>query len=146
MRKTSVLLALSVIAGLSLSAAAAASKHRTKTSSSKTHLKHASASRFEPRQRFIDDARATEIQRALIKTGYLTGSPSGHWDAASITAMTKLQADNGWQTKIVPDSRALIKLGLGPSGVSDQPTAQASPASASTTASLGGAAGAAYAR
>jgi hypothetical protein len=28
--------------------------------------------------------------------------------------MAKLQADNGWQTKLVPDSRALIKLGLGP--------------------------------
>jgi hypothetical protein len=28
--------------------------------------------------------------------------------------MGKLQADNGWQTKLVPDSRALIKLGLGP--------------------------------
>jgi hypothetical protein len=29
--------------------------------------------------------------------------------------MEKLQADNGWQTRIVPDSRAIIKLGLGPS-------------------------------
>jgi hypothetical protein len=28
--------------------------------------------------------------------------------------MQKLQADNGWQTKLVPDSRAIIKLGLGP--------------------------------
>ena len=27
----------------------------------------------------------------------------------------KFQHDNGWQTKLVPDSRALIKLGLGPS-------------------------------
>jgi hypothetical protein len=32
--------------------------------------------------------------------------------------MGKLQADNGWQTKLVPDSRALIKLGLGPSTAS----------------------------
>jgi hypothetical protein len=29
--------------------------------------------------------------------------------------MEKLQADNGWQTKLVPDSRAIIKLGLGSS-------------------------------
>ncbi len=29
--------------------------------------------------------------------------------------MVKFQADNGWQTKLAPDSRALIKLGLGPS-------------------------------
>jgi hypothetical protein len=28
--------------------------------------------------------------------------------------MQKLQEDNGWQTRITPDSRALIKLGLGP--------------------------------
>ena len=61
----------------------------------------------------IDSARATQIQTALIKAGYLTGTPSGTWDAQSQAAMEKLQADNGWQTKLVPDSRALIKLGLG---------------------------------
>jgi peptidoglycan hydrolase-like protein with peptidoglycan-binding domain len=65
-------------------------------------------------QRSIDDDRATQIQSALIQAGYLTGPPSGHWDAESEAAMGKLQADNGWQTKLVPDSRALIKLGLGP--------------------------------
>ncbi|HTV09661.1 MAG TPA: peptidoglycan-binding domain-containing protein [Candidatus Aquilonibacter sp.] len=62
----------------------------------------------------MDPERATEIQQALIKSGYLTGEPSGVWDAQSAAAMEKLQADNGWQTKITPDSRALIKLGLGP--------------------------------
>jgi hypothetical protein len=35
-------------------------------------------------------------------------------DDRTKAALSKLQADNGWQTKIVPDSRALIKLGLGP--------------------------------
>jgi hypothetical protein len=65
-------------------------------------------------QRAMDDDRATQIQTALIKSGYLSGAPSGHWDATSEAAMEKLQADNGWQTKLVPDSRALIKLGLGP--------------------------------
>ena len=35
-------------------------------------------------------------------------------DDRTKAALAKLQADNGWQTKIVPDSRALIKLGLGP--------------------------------
>jgi hypothetical protein len=62
----------------------------------------------------IDSERATEIQQALIKDGYLTGEPSGVWDSQSAAAMQKLQGDNGWQTKITPDSRALIKLGLGP--------------------------------
>jgi hypothetical protein len=28
--------------------------------------------------------------------------------------MTRFQNDHGWQSKVVPDSRALIKLGLGP--------------------------------
>jgi hypothetical protein len=58
--------------------------------------------------------RATEIQTALIKNGYLSGEPTGKWDSESATAMQKMQADNGWQTKFTPDSRALIKLGLGP--------------------------------
>ena len=62
----------------------------------------------------MDSERATEIQQALIKSGYMTGEPSGVWDAQSSAAMQKLQAANGWQTKITPDSRALIKLGLGP--------------------------------
>ena len=58
--------------------------------------------------------RATEIQQALIKQGYLSGEPSGVWDSQSSAAMAKLQGDNGWQTRITPDARALIKLGLGP--------------------------------
>ena len=68
-------------------------------------------------QRAIDDTRASQIQGALVKAGYLS-EVSGHWDNASQAAMQKLQADNGWQTKIVPDSRALIKLGLGPNAES----------------------------
>jgi hypothetical protein len=66
----------------------------------------------------IDPERATQIQTARIKAGYLTGTPSGTWDAPTQAAMEKLQADNGWQTKIVPDSRAIIKLGLGSSTTS----------------------------
>ena len=65
-------------------------------------------------QRGIDDARATQIQASLIKSGYLSGQASGHWDAQTEAAMQKFQEDNGWQTKLIPDSRAIIKLGLGP--------------------------------
>ena len=64
--------------------------------------------------RVMEPQRATEIQAALIKGGYMTGTPSGHWDVDSQTAMQKLQASKGWQTKLTPDSRALILLGLGP--------------------------------
>lgn len=80
--------------------------------------------------RAIDSERATQIQEALIKGGYLTGAPSGHWDAESQAAMQKLQGSQGWQTKLTPDSRALIMLGLGPNGGRDslsnvQPVAEA---------------------
>ncbi len=63
----------------------------------------------------IDSDRATQIQTALIRSGYLTGAPSGLWNDETQAAMQKYQADNGWQTKLIPDSRAIIKLGLGSS-------------------------------
>jgi hypothetical protein len=97
--------------------ALAASHARRGPSSPKTSIKRSAKAKVVG-QRTIDDGRATQIQQALIKAGYLTGEPSGHWDAASEAAMGKLQADNGWQTKLVPDSRALIKLGLGPNTAS----------------------------
>jgi hypothetical protein len=79
------------------------------------HSRGAKAStRFALPRTGIAPERATQIQTALIKAGYLNGTPSGTWDAPSQAAMEKLQADNGWQTRIVPDSRAIIKLGLGP--------------------------------
>lgn len=65
-------------------------------------------------QQKIDAQRALEIQQALIREHYLDGKPSGKWDVASEQAMQKYQADHGWQSKTVPDSRALIQLGLGP--------------------------------
>ena len=61
----------------------------------------------------MDSSRATEIQTALIHAGYLSGEASGRWDSGTESAMQKFQADNGWQTKFMPDSRAIIKLGLG---------------------------------
>lgn len=65
-------------------------------------------------QQKIAPERAREIQDALIRQHYLTGEASGEWDARTQTAMEQFQADNGWQSKVTPDSRALIKLGLGP--------------------------------
>lgn len=83
-----------------------------------TSTKHSKKSRVAahhmPAAVLMPTERATEIQTALIKKGYLTGEPTGSWDAQTISAMQKLQADNGWQSKVTPDSRALIKLGLGP--------------------------------
>lgn len=93
--------------------------HHTRSSS---HSKHTKAAIRSVGQRSIDDSRAVQIQTALVKSGYLT-DPSGHWDANTSAAMQKYQADNGWQTKLVPDSRAIIKLGLGPDRDANQAAA-----------------------
>ena len=66
-------------------------------------------------QQKIDSERAHAIQEALIREHYLSGEATGTWNQASEEAMRRYQADHGWQSKTVPDSRALIKLGLGPS-------------------------------
>ena len=65
-------------------------------------------------QRAMAADRVRQIQAALIKNHYLTGKPDGRWDARTRAAMRNYQADHGWQTKLMPDARALIKLGLGP--------------------------------
>jgi putative peptidoglycan binding protein len=66
-------------------------------------------------QKKIDADRAQAIQEALIREHYFNGQATGTWNQASEDAMRRYQADHGWQSKTVPDSRALIKLGLGPS-------------------------------
>jgi peptidoglycan hydrolase-like protein with peptidoglycan-binding domain len=65
-------------------------------------------------QQKIDNARTQAIQEALIREHYLQGEPSGSFDASTQKALQKYQSDHGWQTRVVPDSRALISLGLGP--------------------------------
>lgn len=72
-------------------------------------------------QHSIDDTRASEIQQALSTAGYLSETPTGHWDATTQSAMQRYQSDHGWQTKLIPDSRAIIKLGLGPQTNADTP-------------------------
>jgi hypothetical protein len=76
--------------------------------------KHGTKSARSRGQRSIDEERTVAIQNALMKEHYLSGEPTGVWDQASKEAMVRYQAANGWQTRITPDSRALIKLGLGP--------------------------------
>lgn len=113
MRLGQLALLSSIALTLAIPAAAITRTHRGPASTHKSSAKHSAKPKLIG-PRAIDDQRATQIQAALIKAGYLTGQPTGHWDAASEAAMQKVQADNGWQTKLVPDSRALIKLGLGP--------------------------------
>ena len=81
------------------------SKHgkRTAKSSWKSHGQHG-----------IDSDRTRQIQEALIREKYLNGEADGSWDSRTQAAMRRYQEDHGWQSKVLPDSRALIKLGLGP--------------------------------
>jgi peptidoglycan hydrolase-like protein with peptidoglycan-binding domain len=66
------------------------------------------------RQQVIEARRVRQIQTALIRENYLRGRADGVWDERSKRAMARFQSDNHWQSRLVPDSRALIKLGLGP--------------------------------
>lgn len=94
--------------------APAATKAASKSARHGHHKSKRKASWKKKGQQGINSERATEIQQALIRENYLTGEPTGVWDTRTQAALVKYQGDNGWQTKVVPDSRALIKLGLGP--------------------------------
>lgn len=123
-----------LIIALAATPALAIRSHRHATSSKRHHhyFHHHHRRHVVRGQRGITSERATEIQQALIKQNYLAGSPSGEWDSATEKAMQKFQADNGWQTKITPDSRALIKLGLGPDNSADGTLLNTETASAPT--------------
>ena len=98
-----------------------AQAHTTQTHGSQSRATQASGARKgkskarRPRgQQVIAPDRVREIQQALIREHYLTGEADGQWDERTKAAMQKYQANQGWQTKLTPDARALKKLGLGP--------------------------------
>jgi hypothetical protein len=131
---------------LSAAPAFASRTHRAATSGHAHHksLLHHHAHTVQG-QRGIDPQRAAQIQDALIREHYLTGPASGQWDATTESAMQKYQSDHGWQTKLTPDSRALIKLGLGPQSDATQsvagsavPVSSAIAAPAATTPAIAG--------
>jgi hypothetical protein len=111
-------LAFLISAALIVPSAFASHIHRSPTSgqtSSSHKLTHGKSTSHRARgQQAIDPERATQIQQALIREHYLTGEATGKWDATTVAAMQKYQADHGWQAKLTPDARALKNLGLGP--------------------------------
>jgi len=110
-------LALSLLAVLAAVPAFAAHTHRSTTVAGRARALHKPAPKASHRlhgQQAIDPERVTQIQQALIREHYLTTDANGKWDTTTEAAMQKYQADQGWQTKLMPDSRALLKLGLGP--------------------------------
>jgi hypothetical protein len=100
-------------------AASQHAKSNTAVAAHNSKAKYASArknSKRKPRgQQKIESERAQAIQEALMREHYMSGEPTGTWNQSSEDAMRRYQADHGWQSKTVPDSRALISLGLGPS-------------------------------
>jgi peptidoglycan hydrolase-like protein with peptidoglycan-binding domain len=84
----------------------ASSHGKTKSKKTSSHKLHG--------QQSIDSERVAQIQGALIREHYLNGEADGQWSSTTQAAMQKFQSDHGWQTKLIPDSRALVKLGLGP--------------------------------
>lgn len=133
-------ISLTISAAILVQPAFASRVHRAPTSG-QTHRSHRLGKKSAHRvrgQQTIDPERATQIQQALIREHYLSGDPSGKWDASTIAAMQKYQLDQGWQTKIMPDSRALKKLGLGPdysSAINAKNSSFAAPAPTDTTPS-----------
>ena len=93
---------------------ATAGKAATGSKSSRNARRNALKPKRLRGQQAIQPERVTEIQQALIREHYLTKEADGLWDAETEAAMQKYQADQGWQTKLMPDSRAIKKLGLGP--------------------------------
>jgi peptidoglycan hydrolase-like protein with peptidoglycan-binding domain len=124
--KTAIALTLALLLALPALAASKSSKRSSHKSGHKaTKVSAKSGSRHHAKrarrgawkrhgQQGITGDRAREIQAALIRERYLDGEANGVWDSRTQAAMQKFQADNGWQSKVLPDSRALIKLGLGP--------------------------------
>lgn len=114
LRYIAILLSLALLAP-SLAAAKTHKSGKAKASHSTSKGAKKSSKARKPRgQAAMNPERVREIQSALIREHYMDGQPNGVWDTRSKTAMQKYQAAQGWQSKVTPDSRALIKLGLGP--------------------------------
>jgi peptidoglycan hydrolase-like protein with peptidoglycan-binding domain len=109
---------------------ASSTKNASSSKSSKSKHKTTAKKSWKSKgQKTITSDRTREIQEALIREHYLSGDANGVWDNRTQEAMRSFQAKQGWQTKVLPDSRALIKLGLGPdhSNVLNPETAATSP-------------------
>jgi hypothetical protein len=101
--------------------------HKTSTSSSQHTSVHSSAKHRPPSKAALAAAarhrrsmmrpesdRIGTIQQALVKSGYLSGEPTGRWDDQTREAMRRYQADNGFPVTGLPEAKSLMKLGLGP--------------------------------
>ena len=60
----------------------------------------------------IPTERVSEIQRALIKLGYLSGPASGQYDDDTVEAMKQFQSANQLPATGLPSAHALKRLGV----------------------------------
>lgn len=60
----------------------------------------------------IPSERATEIQKALIKAGFMDGPASGQYDDATTQAMKQYQSANGLPQTGLPSAPLLKRLGV----------------------------------
>lgn len=111
MRKRSLPLVVVAAGALWATAQAPVQAARGHAAAAKQHAAH--AAKKVSAVPAIGAARARAIQAALVRAGYLT-RVNGIWDSASQLAMRSFQRAHHWQERFVPDSRALIALGLGP--------------------------------
>jgi peptidoglycan hydrolase-like protein with peptidoglycan-binding domain len=64
--------------------------------------------------------RYKEIQQALATKGYLHGEPNGEWNADSVDALKRFQADQNLTPDGKMNSLSLIAMGLGPKRLTAQ--------------------------
>jgi peptidoglycan hydrolase-like protein with peptidoglycan-binding domain len=117
---TSLLAALMLISGVSLSHAVAAQTKATpapqaapKKPATKAPVRRRPAPRRPRAQAAPTRERIIEIQDALAGQGFYPWKPSGKWDAVTSDAMRKFQTANGLTATGKLGALSLQKLGLG---------------------------------
>ena len=103
-----------VLSALPLSAASP-KKTSSKSSKSKSRSKGKStAKKSPPRQQTPSPERYREIQQALADKGYYSGEVNGVWNADSVEALKKFQAERNLVVDGKLGALSIIALGLGP--------------------------------
>jgi len=115
----------------------------TTSSAKKRHsAKHAHHAARRNVQQTPTPERYQEIQQALASRGYYKGAADGKWNADSVDALRRFQADQNLSPDGKINSLSLIAMGLGPkraaagagSSTPASPTTSSSPAPPATSA------------
>lgn len=123
-RPAVTVLAVCICAGLGWAAKPSSTKAKQSAAKARTATKKTSSKRVvayrKPAPRKVSAPvvpgfeRLRSVQQALIERGYLHQTASGVWNAESIDALKKFEADQKVKVDGKIDSKMLIALGLGP--------------------------------